>query len=218
MSPAGTVLAGIAASARGCLIETAEISGNAAFTRHALPGSRCTSLSWDTNDDLWAAAGKVVWMLPPSGGPERLNTGLLGGDKVSVFRVAPDGVRAVMIIRSRSRSQLLLGLIIRSGSAPELAGETAIGAGIANPLDVSWHGPDHVIAPSGCRSATQLIDVPLNGEPGIPVPAPPGCIVAMTAAGNSITVAGRGGHLLTSAGPGQPWQSVRRGTTPAYPG
>lgn len=218
VSPTGSMLAATASSARGCVVETAGLSGKAAFTRHVLPGSPCTSLSWDSSGDLWAAAGRVVWMLPPGASPQRLGTGLLGGDSVSVFRVAPDGVRAVMITRSRSGSRLLLGSIARNGSAPVLAGKAAIGAGIANPVDVSWHGPDHAIVLSGPGLVPQLTDVPLNGEPGTPVPAPAGRIIAMTATASSITVAEQNGHLLTSASPGRPWQPVSRGSRPAYRG
>lgn len=221
VSPSGKILAASASWPRGCYIETAGIGKNPpAFTRHLFPGSPCTSLSWDSSGDLWAAAGRVVWMLPPQASPERLNTGLPGRDSVRVFRVARDGARAVMIVRSRSgRRQVLVASIVRDGPAPALGGKATVGGRVAGPADVAWHGPDHLMVLSGCRSAAQLIDVPLNGEPGTAVPAPPGCIVAMTAAGSSITVAGSDGHLLTSASPGQPWRQVGSGSLPAaYPG
>jgi hypothetical protein len=157
-------------------------------------------------------------MLRPGVRPERLNTRLLGGGEVSVFRVAPDGVRAVMIIHSRPGSQLMVGSIIDKGRAPTLAGVAAIGPGVTNPVDVSWHGRDHVIVLSSAGSLDRLTDIPLNGEPGTPVPAPASQIIAMTAAGSSVTVTGQGGYLLTSASPGQPWQRAGRGSMPAYPG
>jgi spore germination protein GerM len=221
VSPVGSMLAGIGRAAQGCVIDTAPLGQQTAFTRHILRGSPCTSLSWDSDGDLWVAAGKVVWMLHPGAAPQRLKTGLPAGDSVRVFRVARDGARAVMIARSRSGSQLLLTSIQRSGPVPVLSMPVSVGTGIADPVSVSWYGPDYVVVLSGIGSRSQLTEVPLTGEPGTPITAPSGSVTSMTASGATITVAMQGtksSFLLTSTGPDQPWRPAGIGRMPTYPG
>jgi spore germination protein GerM len=216
-----TMLAGIV-PARGCVVDTAPLDSKATFTRHVLPGSPCTSLSWDDSGELWVAAGKAVWVLLPGTGTgaEQLS-GLPSAGSVSVFRVAPDGVRAVLIVQSKAGRQVMLGSIVHDGSTPFLQGPVSVGAGIADPVSVSWYGADHIVVLSGSGSGSQLTDVPLDGEPGTSIGGAPAPVTSMTASGSAITIAARrgtGSYLYTLPGLGQPWQQAGSGSMPVYPG
>ncbi len=189
----------------------------------------CTSVSWDDQGNLWIAAGGEVWMLPPGGTTAPLVTmaGVPPEDEVTQFRVAPDGVRAAMIVRGvfgrRPGSQVQLAAITHSGPSASVGSPVIIGSAIADPEALSWYGPDYDIVLSGSSSGAQLYEVPLNGGQPTPIATNGGAPVSVTATnpGGStaeIAVGLAGGKIMISANPGVFEPARAAGAAPAYPG
>lgn len=222
VSPDGRWLAGI--SADGSSVYTADLSHGGALRMWKSPSGSCTSLSWDSQGDLWIAAGGDLWLMQPgSGSASQVGlTALPPADNVTDFRVAPDGVRAAMIVTTASGTQVQLAAITHSGPSAWVGQPVTLGAGIADPEALSWYGTDNVIVMSGGAAGAQLDEVPLNGGQPTAIAAAPGA-VSMTATspgqiGSSVALGLSGGQIMVSAGLGafQPTRAV--GRAPAYPG
>lgn len=194
------------------------------------PSGACTSVSWDTQGDLWIAAGGDLWLMQPSSG-DASQVGLSElppADNVISFRVAPDGVRAVMIVSTPIGTQVQLASIARSGPSAFIGEPVTLGAGISDPEALSWYGPDSVIVMWGGAAGAQLAEVPLNGGQPTAIATPP-TTVSMTATspgqvGSSVVLGLSGGQILvaTASSPTsglsefQPTHAT--GRAPAYPG
>jgi hypothetical protein len=182
----------------------------------------CTSLSWDPQGDLWIAADGGLWMMTPGHGDDGAQSVTLSlPDVVTAFRVAPDGVRAVMIVNGTQ--QLELVAITHSGGSAYIGDPVAIGSGITDPEALSWYDANNVIVLDGSSSGGQLYEVPLNGGPLIPI-ASEGNLVSVTATSPSgsspqIAVGLSGGQIMVAANLGAAFESTRAtGEAPAYPG
>jgi Lipoprotein LpqB beta-propeller domain/Sporulation and spore germination len=217
VSPDGRWIAGI--SQTGKAVYAWDLEHRAAPVREWLsPSGPCGSLSWDQQGDLWITAGGTVWLLPP--GKDSATQVSPPTDTVNSFQVAPDGVRAVMILSSSAPLQLVA--IVRSG-APSLGPTVAIGSGITDPESLSWYDANNVIVLDGSSSGSQLYEVPLNGGPLTPIPSQPN-IVSVTATNPSgpttnIAVGLVGGQIMVSSKLGAAFQSTRAiGQAPVYAG
>lgn len=177
---------------------------------HSLSGL-CTSLSWDEQGDLWITAGGGVWLLPPGkDAPTQVSP---PAGRVTSFQVAPDGVRAVMIVNND-----LLELVAIDRYVSPLLGETvAIGSGIGEPEALSWYDANNVIVLDGSSSGGQLWKVPLNGGPSTGI-ASVGNIVSMTATSPYVAIGLESDQIMVSAGLGAFESTHATGQAPAYPG
>lgn len=231
VSPAGGSVAGISADG-GTVYISALGGGSSSPQEWHPPSGRCTSVSWDTRGNLWIAAGGDLWLLSP-GQPspepsaEPVNADYLpsADDQVTEFRVAPDGVRAVMIIsgmfNGKHGAQIELAAITR-GLPPSVGTTVPIGGGIADPQAVSWFGGDNVMALSGGSGGAQLDEVPLDGSTPLPIATPAG-VVSMTAsspggASSYIAVGLSDNQIMISAYPGGFQLTRASGSAPAFPG
>lgn len=136
------------------------------------PGSDITSISWAPNGSLWVVAGGEIWMLQPGHAPTPLGGGPSG--RVISMQVAPDNVRAVMIVRSQGRDRLLLGAIqyFPSGHSlgPVAIEQTlSIGTDVPDPTQVAWYDPNELIVLSQPASGPLLREVPVNGGDSTPL-------------------------------------------------
>jgi len=222
VSPDGRWLAGI--SADSSTVYTADLSHGGTLRTWKSPAGSCTSLSWDSQGDLWIDAGGDLWLMQPgSGGASQVGlSDLPPADNVIDFRVAPDGVRAVMIVTTPSGTLVQLAAITRSGPSAWIGPPVTLDAGIADPESLSWYGTDNVIVMSEGAAGAQLDEVPLNGGQPTAIATAPGA-VSMTATspgqvGSSVALGLSGGQIMVSAGLGafQPTHAV--GRAPAYPG
>jgi hypothetical protein len=222
VSPSGHSLAGI--SADGDTVYVYDLTHDGALrAKWPSPGGACTSVSWDSQGNLWITAGGDLWlMLADSSSASQVTLdNLPDSDNVTDFRVAPDGVRAAMIVSSTSGAQVQLAAISRSGPNAWIGQSVTVGGGITDPEALSWYGTDNVIVLSG--DGTQLDEVPLNGGQPTAIPTTGGA-VSMTATspgedGSSVALGMTGGQVTISAdlGPFQPTRAVAaRG--PVYPG
>jgi hypothetical protein len=235
--PAGTGPA-LLGACRGNVIYLAPLRYRAHVIKQTLP-SRCTSLSWDDNGNLWVTSGITVYMLESAAllsgaqvGPSRekvtSSLELPAHDTVSSFHVAPDGVRAAMIVRSRTGSKVFVAAISTYAGHHFLAlskSTLQVGSEIADPMALAWQNPDDLLVLGSAVSggSRYLFQVPLNGAPSVPssVAVPRGALW-LTADSLGVAVGGPGGPagqiwLLRTWNGG--WQQTAiLGSTPDYAG
>jgi len=191
---------------------------------------KCTSVSWDNQDNLWVAAGGEVWILPPgaSSGPVVTMDGGAPGEDVTQFRVAPDGVRAAMIVHGMADgkpvSQVQVVAITHSGQSVSVGLPVTIGSAISDPESLSWYGTDDVIVLDRSSSGSQLYEVPLNGGQPTPIATVNGDPVSVTATSPNgsaaeIVLGLSEGKIMFSANLGISFETVKAvGQAPVYPG
>ncbi|MGH3398429.1 MAG: LpqB family beta-propeller domain-containing protein [Streptosporangiaceae bacterium] len=214
--------AGTLTTSRGCVIYYGGLTRLGSLAHQTIPiahSGPCTSVDWDSHGNIWAVAGHAVWVLPPgSRQPTEVPLPQLPSGKlpreVLALSVAPDGVRAALLIRNKnSPPQVALTAIGGSGVNITFSSAITIGSGLADPVALSWYDADHVMA----LSRSQLYEVPINGSTPIPAgPAPNARSV--TAAGPGQVATAGSGVILTSTGPNQSQQPAAKGTSPTYPG
>jgi len=237
VDPGGGQIAGIFAEPKGCLVYSGALGHGASLSSRQINSGSCTSLSWDTQGDIWVAAGTHVWMLPagggaavpvflpgtpPGGGP---SASLPPGDTIAALRVAPDSVRVAMIIhRADKPAEVQLGAISRSGGGKDVqktyigqnGASVAIGTDVLDPTALSWYDADHVLV-LGQDHGPQLYDVPLTGGASTPI-VTDGGTVSITTAGSELVAGTTRGQILMSSGPDPTWRQVGQGRVPAFPG
>lgn len=227
VSPNRRWVAGI--SADGGAVYIGSLSPGARLREWRPTSGSCTSVSWDDQGDLWIAAGGDVWMLPAGSTSAPLVTleGVPPQDEVTQFRVAPDGVRAVMIVRgtfaNQPGSEVQLAAITRSGGSASVGPPVTIGSAIPDPEAVSWFGTDDVIVLNGSSSGAQLHEVPLNGAQPTAIAVTGGVPVSLTATnpGDStaeIVLGMSDGKIMTSANLGIFEPAQVPGAAPAFAG
>lgn len=214
------------AGVTGGVLYTGNLTQEGRLTRR-LTTTTLTTLSWDSADGLWAAGRKRgrahVWRL--IGGAKPVEVTLPPGlGPVTAMRVAPDGVRVVLITGSRAGSRLWLAAISRSGRRPVIGKPLPIGTDISNMADLTWYDAGDVIVLTRPRSGAALYEVPVDGGQSRQMATAPGT-VSITSSGNSLVAACDNGTLMQLPNPYVSiWrpagarQSVVRGYAPVYPG
>jgi hypothetical protein len=165
----------------------------------------------------------------------------LGSGSVTSLSVAPDGVRAALIVQNESGTQEqveLAGIDLgdcrvnctRSdslgGGQPVLVqGPTLGGPSIADPTSLTWYNKDNLYVLDQAGSATDLYEVPVTGgSPSSPYqvsagPSGSNAVAETIAAASTqnVLVAGMSnGQLLISTGLSEGWQPLGPGSAPAY--
>jgi hypothetical protein len=222
VSPSGdSQFAGAVKTSSGCVIYYGALGTDAALPHAKITGAGpCTSLSWDSQGNIWAVADQSVWVVP-AGARQPMNVALppLRGIRpwrVLALRVAPDGVRAAILLQRPGGGPRTLALTAISGSGASIVFTAAItvGASVTDPTALSWYDPDHLLV----LSRSQLYEVPANGGAAIAVGGVSVSTTSVTAMGPGQVATESGGHVLTSTGPDENQEPVAKGTSPAYPG
>jgi lipoprotein LpqB-like beta-propeller protein/sporulation and spore germination protein len=180
------------------------------------------SLSWDRRDDLWVTGSGRIWMVPTQDGPPvPVSATLPAGEKATALKVAPDGVRCVILASGQGGARLLMAAIVRSGSRAYIGEPVPISADNLNFTTMTWYDADHVIALRDPDGHPVLDEVSVNGENITAFPATAG-ITSITADGpaNPLVAGLSNGQLTTLATPPNGlWSGVvASGRAPAYPG
>jgi hypothetical protein len=215
----------------GCAVFIGTAHGGA-FRSYVLAptGGSCTSLSWDNNGNLWATAGQRVWVLPEQNRrPVTVSVAAIAaigqsGARILALRMAPDSVRAALLVHSKAGNRLLLAAVRFSGtngSVVSLGQPVAVGTGQADPLAASWSDAYHLVV----LAAGAIFEVPLTGgsgqQPGgMPQSlgtAPSGAL-ALTTDGSELVVGTSDGQIYASSTATPGWFPVATGANPVYPG
>jgi hypothetical protein len=229
IAPAGSPRAGqLAVAAKylgGCRVYLPPVSAGTGqptqpWISHLLStsGGPCTSLSWDSNGNLWVAEGRNIWVLRASdgkwqsvGAPANPATGL--HPEILALRMAPDAVRAALLIKTKAGAILVLAAVQDDHGQLSLGTSVDVGTGLPQPTAMSWYNPYDLVV----LDASGIAEVPLTGGVGQLIgPAPPGA-VSLTTNGKTLAV-GTHNKIWTSPALGSPWSSHETGSLPIYQG
>ena len=212
-----------------------------------LTGTKFTSLSWDRDGDLWIAgrkgkAWKLSVLLHGRGTPMPVNDPFPATEPITAVRVAPDGVRVALVVGGQvwlaaaNRVQVDQapgggrqhnpGHVVDRGPAGGFSLTQPVPLGgqggsqvLTGVTSLTWYDEDHLLAVAGRPTATQLYEVPVDGDN----PTALGSLSSNA----SVTAAGGGGpyylgladdHLGRVAGPNQGFPVITAGQAPSYPG
>ncbi len=228
VSPNGRYLAGVAGPAdavyTGDLVAAAKAhaSGGARNLHRRLTGTGFTGLSFDSSGSLWVA-GRVqhtpgVWLIPPAGAPVQV-TMPPGLGPVTALKVAPDGVRVAMIVGRGAAARVVLGAIERAGTAVYIPQVVPLAPGLTEPSALTWYDEDHLLAITQPGTASQLWEVPVNGDAPVSKNSLPGMVsIAAAGAQNQLYLGMSAGRLENAVVLGEPWRDIAAGWDATYPG
>ena len=216
----------------GCAV-IVPAGGRAPSQPHVLStsGGPCTSLSWDNSGNLWAAAGQNVWVLgPQSRRPAAVDLSKLtaigpSGSQILALRMAPDSVRAALLVHTKSGNKLLLAAALFGHGSVAFGPPVSVGASpdAAEPIAISWLDPYHLaVLANGV-----IFQVPLTGGAGIQPGGKPQRL--STAPNGAQTLTTDGSELVVgvvdnsvssifASSLGSGWSKVTTGSSPVYPG
>lgn len=209
--------------------------------------SVCTSLSFDDRGELWVVTKMQIYVIPRAGREPSAHPALTGVlspslDKARIqsLQVAPDGVRAALLIRGASSTRIRIAAISQNrGQYTYVAQDTQmlrVGTDVAKPIALTWLDPDHLLVLGQIGAArTQLYDVPLTGGESIPVATPRGAVSVAASwpsgqrAPSIVVSTGRPSPSPAGSSPGviqmsktgllnPDWRQVAKGITPVFPG
>ena len=153
-------------------------------------GQTISSISWDLQDDLWivthsnSTLTSSIYMVSAATG--KATPVIYGSGNVVSLSVAPDGVRAALIVQNQSGSQQVDLAGIYRGTCqvscrrpnfviPELIqGPVLGGPGITDAISLAWYNQDNLYVIDKTQSTSALWQVPVSGRPPRPSWAPPG--------------------------------------------
>jgi Lipoprotein LpqB beta-propeller domain/Sporulation and spore germination len=183
-------------------------------------GTMYTSVSWDTDDDLWATQdGQVVVLLQDN---RLLPVSGIGGDLegVTSLQVAPDGVRVAMI----SGAELEFGAISWLPGARQDQPNARISFSPFSVLSlysfqaVTWYGPDNVITLAGPGPTPTVTEYPVNGGNSTQISELSGMESISANSGSALIAGLSDGHMAADASLTGSWLTFGVGGTPVYPG
>ena len=202
----------------------------------------CTSLSWDLNGNLWAVAGGHIWLLEPRAksqwlavtGPGNLPRDGKSGPSVLSLQMAPDGVRAALLVKAKGGNRVMLAAVVFKAAASKVVndngrpkpdsvkGSVSLGVavqawpGLSRPIALSWYNPYELVVLTG----TGVWQVPLTGGAGRLLGNAPAGAMSLTTNGAALAV-GTSDHgryaLKVSSNGGNSWNSVTSDIYPTYP-
>jgi hypothetical protein len=226
LPPEPPLLAGAVASGQGCGIYHGPLASSAALTLSVLPAGSgpCTSVSWDSHDDIWAVTAAGIWMLPTGGhqfvpvGRPRLPGGSAAPYRVLSIRVAPDAVRVAMLVQVQPAGtqpdppQVVMAAVTQTSAGYQLGPTVEVGPGLLSPVALSWLDPDHLVV----LARSELYSVPVNGAAPTLLEAAPAGADSVSATGPGHIAVSGAGQIWTSTGPQPALLTAALGTSAAY--
>jgi hypothetical protein len=228
------LFAGAITSGRGCTIYHGTLAGTAPLTPSVVPDALsgpCTSVSWDSQGDIWAVTARGIWVLPPGrqqfvavSSEDGGSLPLLPGDSTAGYhvlsvRVSPDAVRVAMLIQvDRTASppgptQVVMAAVTRTQGQFVLGSTVAVGPTLADPSALSWLDPDDLVV----LARSELYSVPVNGGAQDPIDPAPSGADSVTATGLGQLALAGGGQIWTSSGLEKAVQQIpAQGRSAAY--
>jgi hypothetical protein len=212
------MLALAVARGNGCEVYVGRTGQAGGFQGYPLSGGACTSLSWDDYPNLWAIAGSDIWVVE-HGQSQPLQVDSPVSQRVVALRMAPDGVRVALLVRSPhgTGGQILLAAVTYGTGSVSIGTVRPVGGSALNDLKaIAWYTPDDLVALDG----SGLYDVPLTGGvPKLIVQAPSGTM-AISSGGspNVLAVLTGEDQIETASYPYYGWSTVRQINPPAQVG
>jgi hypothetical protein len=196
-------------------------------------GSEYSTMSWDSNDDLWATMNDQLVMLRSTanqGEPIAVNVlssaenGSTEALPFTAVKVAPDGVRVALVIGG---NELDFGAISwQAGLNPAKPTVQRLQI-VLSPFNVppspnttfssvAWYGPDDVITLTGPTPA--VTEYPVNGDAATSISAIAGMRSITASAGNALIADLAKGQMVGNTSLTGSWVPIVNGVSPTYPG
>jgi hypothetical protein len=211
----------------------------------------CTSLSWDRNGNLWAVEGGHVWLMVASAftaqpgsqnhyqwlaisSPPNLPSDGKSGPSILSMQIAPDGVRAALLVKASGGNRVVLAAVVFSPKRREgedvgrpkvvnVKGSVSLGTpvpawpGLSRPIALSWYSAYYLVE----LTKTGIWQVPLTGGAGrLLANAPAGAVsLASNGAALAVGTSDHGRYGLEDSDPaGSSWTKVASlDIFPTYP-
>lgn len=234
LSPEAGQVAAAAADRNGCqlYVLTAPWDGHSATVpyrnvRLSASGGQCTSLSWDKVGNLWATAGHKIWVLKPQFRrpqavplPAHLVSRGQPAPQIIALRMAPDAVRAALLIKSGAHNRLLLAAVHEDPDhRVSLGSAVPTGTGLRDPLAMSWFSPyDLMVLDESGMGESVIAEVPLAGGAAERLGSAPAGADSLTTDGVTIVVGTSDQQILASPPTRTTWTKRASGAIPIYPG
>jgi hypothetical protein len=209
-------------SGHGCALSVGRAGTTTPFRTYQLSqsGGSCTSVSWDNNGSIWAVAGTKIWVLRKSKLPMEVSPPVVpgvsqGGSRILALRMAPDGVRAALLVQTSAGNRIVLAAVSYQGSSASLGPSIAVGSGLRKPVALSWLDPYNLVV----LANSAMYEVPLTGAAGQQLgPAPTGAD-ALTTDGTELVVGTSQNQIWRSSAKVINWSPLSApGGGPAFPG
>ena len=222
-------------SGHGCTLSVGRAGSTTPFLTYQLSqsGGSCTSVSWDNKGSIWAVAGTRIWVLrrqskqPVAVSPPVVPGISQTGSRILALRMAPDGVRAALLVQTSTGNRIVLAAVSYHGSSVSsskpaandnsvaFGPSIAVGSGLRKPVALSWFDPYNLVV----LANSAIYEVPLTGAAGQQLgPAPTGADTLTT----------DGTDLVVGTSQNQIWKSSAKvinwtppsipGSGPAFPG
>lgn len=223
------ILAVAVRQGQGCTLYLGTSYQNPHAYQLSASGGSCTSLSWDGDGNLWAVAGSHIWVLPeqnrtplPVSTPPQLSPNGQRGTRIVSLKMAPDGIRAAMLIRTPDgNAKVILAAVsfsYQGGDGPisgaSFGSPVAIGNGLPGPSSISWYDDFDLVAVAGGG----IYDVPLTGAAGQLLTTPPAVPESVSTDGNELVIGTSRNSIYVSPASSIAWKSIMKGSNPTYPG
>jgi Lipoprotein LpqB beta-propeller domain/Sporulation and spore germination len=210
----------------GCAVYTGTVYANGPnnkpYQKHLLStsGGACNSLSWDSSGNIWASSGQAIWVIQPGNSPVRVALpvvrDLAKKFTVLALRLAPDAVRAALLVQAKgsSNTYVLLAAVRQGQGKISLGQAVTAGTELTDPLALSWLSPYYlaVLADGG------IYQVPLTGGAATELGLVPAGTQSLTTDGSEFVIATWGGRISMSPVSISHWTPGLAGRSPAYPG
>lgn len=218
----------------GCAVEE-QPGGQSAYKTYQLTSTAgaCGSLSYDTNGNLWAVAGGEVWVLSPGHAPAAVDMSAMSaamqpGDQILALQMAPDAVRAALLVSTPAAGNRLLLAAVRVGGGSAAFGQpvTVGTTGVSDPAAISWYDAYHlaVLGSGGIYAVPLTTGAGQQPTPQLITTLPPTSAqtVTLTTDGTELVVGTTQGTTQDVwaepvSSPGS-WSLVANGADPVYPG
>jgi hypothetical protein len=192
-------------------------------------GSDYLSMSWDSNDELWATTSDQIVVVPGASAANEppMPVSVVNSDQTSgangpypALRVAPDGVRVALIT---GNGQLRFGAISRQqGARPtQLRYEITLSPFSVSTqasffTSVSWYGPDNVITLA--EPGPAVTEYPVNGGTSTSIPANAQMETISASWKQPLLAAQTNNQVAADISLTGSWMSISAGVSPVYPG
>lgn len=196
-------------------------------------GTGYTSISWDSDDNLWATSDGQIVMLrgtaDPSGPQGKpilvtvVNSDGLTPDagSFSALRVAPDGVRIAVIVGA---TELHFGarVVTQAGGRPTqvnikvMLSPFSVSAPGATFTGVTWYGTDNVITLRD--PGPELTEYPVDGGNSTSIPAQPRTSWIAASWGSALLAGLPGNAMWADASLSGTWMRTGTAISAVYPG
>lgn len=192
----------------------------------AATGTSLSTPTWDRSGLLWVADRTATGsrLLVSDGARVDQVEGIgLEGVRVETVRMAPDGVRLLMVVSSGGRTRVQVGLVRGPDEGPRTLGVQLLSLRelelpLGTVLDAAWSGTQQISLLGG-EPDTELepYQVDLSGADLAGQGSLAGATALAAAARNPVVLGTADGRLLAQDGLGG-WGAVGEGRRPTYPG